>query len=215
MARGISTLSLLFCTTDEQAMLRVQSQDDHRAFAQLVERWEEPIRRLCVRMVGDAHKGEDLKQEAFARLFAKRKLYQPTARFSTFLWRIALNACYDELRRVKRRAESTLDVDGAETLDGLDDIGIELVDPHSEAAGNEEAEMVRRALMKLPEMYRTVLVLRHYEGLKLKKIAEILEIPEGTVNSRMAEALAKLTRLLEPQFREPGPSPRPRETLVL
>jgi RNA polymerase sigma-70 factor (ECF subfamily) len=214
MARGISTLSLLFCTTDEQAMLRVQGHDDHSAFAQLVSRWEEPIRRLCTRMVGDAHKGEDLKQEAFARLFAKRKLYQPTARFSTFLWRIALNACYDELRRVKRRAESALDVDG--TDEGLDGMGLELDDPHSEAAGNEEAELVRRALMKLPEMYRTVLVLRHYEGLKLKKIAEILEIPEGTVNSRMAEALGKLTRLLEPQFREPKVSmPRPREALVL
>ena len=216
MARGISTLSLLFCTTDEQAMLRVQAQDDHRAFAQLVERWEEPIRRLCTRMVGDAHKGEDLKQEAFARLFAKRKHYQPTARFSTFLWRIALNACYDELRRVKRRAESALELDGGEALEGLDEIGMDSDDPHSEAAGNEEAEMVRRALLKLPEMYRTVLVLRHYEGLKLKKIAEILEIPEGTVNSRMADALVKLTRLLEPQFREPKvPMPRPREALVL
>ena len=213
MAKGISTLSLLFCTTDEQAMLRVQSQDDHRAFAQLVERWEEPIRRLCTRMVGDAHKGEDLKQEAFARLFAKRKNYLPTARFSTFLWRIALNACYDELRRVKRRAESAFEMDGAETLDGM---GVELADPHAEAAGNEEAEMVRRALMRLPEMYRTVLVLRHYEGLKLKKIAEILEIPEGTVNSRMADALARLTRLLEPKFREPRPPVRRRpETLVL
>jgi len=209
-------LSLLFCTTDEQAMLRVQAHDDHKAFAQLVERWEEPIRRLCTRMVGDAHKGEDLKQEAFARLFAKRKQYQPTARFSTFLWRIALNACYDELRRVKRRAESALDIDGAEALEGLDEIGTEADDPHSEAVGNEEAELVRRALMRLPEMYRTVLVLRHYEGLKLKKIAEILEIPEGTVNSRMAEALAKLTRLLEPQFRGPKPlPPRPREALVL
>ena len=50
MARGISTLSLLFCTTDEQAMLRVQAHDDHGAFAQLVSRWEEPIRRLCTRM---------------------------------------------------------------------------------------------------------------------------------------------------------------------
>lgn len=209
-------MSLLFCTTDEQAMLRVQAHDDHRAFAQLVERWEEPIRRLCTRMVGDPHKGEDLKQEAFARLFAKRKHYQPTARFSTFLWRIALNACYDELRRVKRRGESALDVDGADALDELTEMGTEADDPHSEAAGNEEAELVRRALMKLPEIYRTVLVLRHYEGLKLKKIAEILEIPEGTVNSRMAEGLAKLTRLLEPQLREPGPPPpRPREMLAL
>src|SRR5262245_65771377 len=105
MAKGaFSTLSLLFCTTDEQAMLRVQAEDDHRAFAQLVTRWEEPIRRLCTRMVGDAHRGEDLKQETFAKLFARRKSYQATGRFSTFLWRVALNVCYDELRRVKRRA---------------------------------------------------------------------------------------------------------------
>jgi RNA polymerase sigma-70 factor (ECF subfamily) len=200
MAKGVfSTLSLLFCTTDEQAMLRVQADDDHRAFAQLVERWEEPIRRLCVRMVGDQHKGEDLKQEAFARVFAKRKDYQPTGRFSTFLWRIALNACYDELRRVKRRAESMLDEEGDEALEVFES---ELDDPHTEAAGHEEAELVRGALMRLPEIYRSVLVLRHYEGLKLNKIAEILEIPEGTVNSRIAEGLVRLTRMLEPKFKD-------------
>lgn len=217
MAKGVfSTLSLLFCTTDEQAMLRVQAEDDHRAFAQLVERWEEPIRRLCTRMVGDAHKGEDLKQEAFARLFAKRKAYQPTGRFSTFLWRIALNACYDELRRVKRRAESALDEEGLEALDAYES-GLD--DPHNEAAGNEEAELVRRALMRLPEIYRTALVLRHYEGLKLNKIAEVLEIPEGTVNSRISEGLTRLTRLLEPKFKDqirerPRPQQR-QENLVL
>jgi RNA polymerase sigma-70 factor, ECF subfamily len=217
MAKGaFSTLSLLFCTTDEQAMLRVQAEDDHRAFAQLVERWEEPIRRLCTRMVGDGHKGEDLKQEAFARVFAKRKDYQPTGRFSTFLWRIALNACYDELRRVKRRADSAVDEEGLVVLDGFES---GFADPHDEAAGNEEAELVRRALMRLPELYRTVLVLRHYEGLKLNKIAEILEIPEGTVNSRIAEGLTRLTRMLEPKFKDqrvPRPTPpRRQENLVL
>src|SRR5688572_16138565 len=207
MAKGVfSTLSLLFCTTDEQAMLRVQAEDDHHAFAQLVARWEEPIRRLCTRMVGDAHKGEDLKQEAFARLFAKRKAYQPTGRFSTFLWRIALNACYDELRRVKRRAESALDEAGVEALDAYES---DFEDPGSQAAGNEEAELVRRALMRLPEIYRTVLVLRHYEGLKLNKIAEILEIPEGTVNSRIAEGLSRLTRILQPKFKDRAVSERP------
>jgi RNA polymerase sigma-70 factor (ECF subfamily) len=217
MAKGVfSTLSLLFCTTDEQAMLRVQAEDDHRAFAQLMERWEEPIRRLCVRMVGDAHKGEDLKQEAFARVFAKRKDYQPTGRFSTFLWRIALNACYDELRRVKRRGESMLDEEEAFAV-----FESERDDPHMEAVGNEEAELVRSALMRLPEIYRTVLVLRHYEGLKLNKIAEVLEIPEGTVNSRIAEGLVRLTRMLEPKFKDqrairerPAP-PRRQENLVL
>jgi len=86
----------------------------------------------------------------------------------------------------------------------------------------EEGELVRQALLKLPEIYRTVLVLRHYEDLKLSKIAEILEIPEGTVNSRMAEALARLTRLLEPtfqgkreQFFQPNPIPNPNLAFVL
>src|SRR6059036_2714061 len=91
-------LSSLFSMTDEQAMWRVQTQDDHRAFVHLLERWEEPIGRLCARMTGDLHRGEDLKQETFARVFEKRKSFQPNARFSTWLWRIALNLCYDELR---------------------------------------------------------------------------------------------------------------------
>src|SRR6266581_9525036 len=98
-------LSSLFSMTDEQAMWRVQTQDDHRAFVQLLARWEEPIGRLCARMTGDPHRGEDLKQETFARVFEKRKDYEPTGRFSTYLWRIALNLCYDELRRRERRRE--------------------------------------------------------------------------------------------------------------
>ena len=92
-------------------------------------------------------------------------------------------------------------------------------DPHNEAAGNEEAELVRRALMRLPEIYRTALVLRHYEGLKLNKIAEVLEIPVGTVNSRISEGLARLTRLLAQKFKDQvSERPRPQqrqENLVL
>ena len=56
-------------------------------------------------MLGDTHRGEDLAQEAFARVFARRKEYEPRGKFSTFLWRVALNLCYDELRRRKRRPE--------------------------------------------------------------------------------------------------------------
>ena len=100
-----STLSLLFSLTDEEAMWRVQTQDDPRAFAQLVRRWEGHIRDLCARMTGDPHTGEDLTQEAFARVFAKRASYRQSARFSTWLWRIALNVCYDELRRRQHRSD--------------------------------------------------------------------------------------------------------------
>src|SRR3989442_10274073 len=76
-------------------------------------------------------------------------------------------------------------------------------------AEREEGELVRRALLQLPEIYRGVLVLRHYENLKLREIADILEIPEGTVNSRLAEGLAQLTRILEPQFDERRGRPHP------
>ena len=65
-------------------------------------------------------------------------------------------------------------------------------------AQHEQAELVRVALGRLPEAYRTVLVLRHYENLKFREIAEVLEVPEGTVKSRMAEALEQMGRLLRP-----------------
>ena len=191
-------------------MWRVKTHDDHREFARLVDRWEKPIYHLCARMTGDAHRGEDLKQDAFLRLFENRKNYQPTARFSTFLWRIALNLCYDELRRQQRRREFLIgsaaeDAEGEPPERPADGPG-----PDLRAAALEEGELVRQAVMQLPEIYRAVIVLRHYQELKLARIAEILEIPEGTVNSRMAEALGRLSRILEPKLKdEPGGSKRP------
>src|SRR5262245_7156941 len=200
---SLSFLSLLRTRTDEESMLRVKTRDDHQEFARLVKRWEEPIRRLCTRMVGDPHRGEDLTQETFLRLFEKRKEYQAIGRFSTYLWRIALNICRDELRRQERRKEflRTSSHSGEETEDGAE-TPEPAPGPDLRAAVSEEWELVRQAVMQLPEIYRTVLVLRHYEGLKLSKIADILEIPEGTVNSRMAEALTRLSRILGPAMRE-------------
>src|SRR4051794_37794963 len=85
--------------SDEQAMRMVRDRADHAAFAQLVQRWEGPIRRLCVRMTGDTHHGEDLTQEAFALVFANRHQFAEGKKFSTWLWRIALNLCFEMGRR--------------------------------------------------------------------------------------------------------------------
>jgi len=204
----------LFAISDEQAMWRVQTQDDHRAFAMLVDRWREKIRQLCIRMTGDPHNGEDLAQEVFARVFEKRREFNPTKRFSTWLWRIALNRCCDEMRRPASRA-TTESLDDESGTVVLDIIAAEANTPRDALAAQEEAEFVRQALMRLPEHYRTVLVLRHYENLKLREIAEVLEVPEGTVNSRMAEAMALLTRLLEPTFADEAKSPKPRRKELL
>jgi RNA polymerase sigma-70 factor (ECF subfamily) len=191
-------------------MWRVKTHDDHQEFARLVKRWEEPIRRLCIRMTGDAHRGEDLKQDTFLRLFEKRKGYQVTGRFSTYLWRIALNVCFDELRRLERRRQFVSEGYEGEAGELREEPAADVPGPDQRVAQAEEGNLVRGALLQLPEIYRTVLVLRHYEDLKLARIAEVLDIPEGTVNSRMAEALSRLSRILEPQLREaPRPEPEP------
>jgi RNA polymerase sigma-70 factor (ECF subfamily) len=151
-------------------------------------------------MTGDAHGGEDVAQEAFARVFARRKDWQPAAKFSTWLWRIALNLCYDELRRTKRRRESPLEDDADEGAPMVSAVAVDPT-PDEVLAERERGEQVRGAVMKLNEPYRTVLVLRHYENLKFREIAELLEVPEGTVKSRMAEALAQLSRRLAPMMK--------------
>jgi RNA polymerase sigma-70 factor (ECF subfamily) len=130
--------------------------------------------------------------------------------------------CYDELRRRQTRRE--VDSTAAITALESDEQAADMPGPDQEAAKLEEGEYVRQALMRLPEIYRTVLVLRHYQNLKLSRIAEILEIPVGTVNSRMAEALARMSWMLEPklagkpappQTRVSNPPIKPTESYVL
>lgn len=204
-----ASLRPLFGITDEQMMWRVRMQDDEGAFARLVRRWEPPIQRLCERMTGDAHRGEDLAQETFVRVFARRKDYRPDGKFSTWLWRIALNLCYDELRRRQRRLELSLDDEAGESAAELEGASAPEPAPDKALARQEQAELVRLALGRLPEAYRTVLVLRHFEDLKFREIAEVLEVPEGTVKSRMAEALGHMSRLLLPAI-ESKPAAKPK-----
>lgn len=190
-------LTSLFSTSDEQMMWRVKLQDDPQAFARLVARWEKPIQRLCARVTGDVHRAEDLTQTAFARVFARRADWEPAGRFSTFLWRVALNLCHDELRRTRRRGEFSLDALGEDGGAGLESFAADEPSPDAQAELQERGELVRRALLELSPHYREVVVLRHYEGLKFREIGDVLGIPEGTVKSRMAEALGQLQKLLK------------------
>jgi len=206
----MSLLSAVFGLSDEQAMWRVQMHDDSQAFAQLLRRWEEPIQRLCFRMLGDSHKAEDLTQETFARVYKKRADFQHGSKFSTFLWRVATNLCLDELRRLKRRREwavlpRTEDSSDTEIWDNLPS---PQPAPDRAAQDGEQSVFVRQAVARLPDHYRSVVVLRHYENLKFREIAEILDVPEGTVKSRMAEALSILQQLLKKTLSEASPAPQ-------
>jgi len=190
--------------TDAQAMWRVQKNDDPEAFAELVRRWERPIRDLCIRMTGDQQAGEDIAQETFVRLFASRERFEQGRKFSTWLWRIALNLCHDERRRVSRRGEFPLEEEALEENGLLQVLG---PGPDQQILKKERAELVQEAVACLPETHRVVVVLREYEGLKMREIAEILKIPEGTVKSRMADALSYLERRLKKILSEENSQP--------
>ncbi len=197
-------------------MWRVQMHDDPEAFAEVVRRWQEPVRRLCIRMSGDAHGGEDLAQETFVRVFVNRHRFQQGRRFSTWLWRIALNLCNDEARRVGRRGECALVEDAND--DPVFAVGEPA--PDEQLVEQERAALVRDALLRLPETHRAVVVLREYEGLKLREIAAVLDIPEGTVKSRLADALTQLGRRLKPILKDDPERPAKhagptKESLVL
>jgi RNA polymerase sigma-70 factor (ECF subfamily) len=192
-----SLIRSLFGANDEQMMLRVKSHDDSDAFARLVTRWERPIQRLCARMTGDIHGAEDLAQTVFVRVFARRRDWEPTARFSTFLWRIALNLCHDQLRRSRRRGECSLEALDEDSAGGLELVSDDEPAPDEQADTRERGELVRGALLKLAPHYREVVVLRHYEGMKFHEIGRVLDIPEGTAKSRMSEALTQLSRFLK------------------
>jgi len=213
----------LFGNTDGQLMWRVSRQDDETAFTTLMRRWHPPILRLCTRMIGDPHRAEDLAQETFSRVFTQRTKYQPERRFSTWLWRIALNLCYDELRAPRRREEPWL---GSEDETGDPTFVSSGLSPDRQAARVEEDRLVQQALAALPDTYRSVLILRHYQDLKFREIAEILEIPEGTVKSRMVEGLNQLSRRLHAALEispsdhiglgnPPSPANRPNQKAIL
>lgn len=217
----LQPLKDLLAPSDEHLMWRVQMQDDPQAFAELVGRWQPAIQRLCTRMVGDPHRAEDLTQEVFSRLFAHRKAYRPDARFSAYVRRIALNQCYNELRRVGTRREVAFepvipegDRGDADTVPG------DQPHPDEQTARIETADAVRRALARLSDNHRAVLVLRHYENLKFREIADLLDLPEGTVKTRMTEALSEMARLLRRTLdlrcqTPPGRRAKPRETISL
>ncbi len=186
--------------TDEQTMSVFQTTADPEAFALIVHRWQGPIRNLCMRMTADLHRAEDLTQETFSRLCARRREWQPTAKLSTYLWRIAINLCHDENRRRTRHGEVPLET--GEDGEHLAHITVFQPTPHDELEAEERADQVRAALQRVTEPFRTVLVLRHYEGLKFREIADVLGVPEGTVKSRMVEGLSQLTRLMQPALND-------------
>jgi len=182
-------------TSDEKLMSRVQSRGDEGAFAELVRRWQGRLEQASFRILNDRHRSEDLVQEAFTRLFLKRDQFRSDARFGSYLWRITINLCQDELRRQQSAKRHVIESDDPEAMNSVLDMK---GNPGRETEKLEEAAAVRKALTTLPDQVRIIVVMRHFEDLKFREIAAALNLPEGTVKTRMVQGLSLLAKQLRP-----------------
>ena len=181
--------------TDDQIIERTLA-GETEAFGLLVSRWENPIYGLSLRMLGRDEDARDVCQETFLAAFRNLRKFRGEAKFSSWIYRIALNACNSRLRRPDTARTRSLDEDQEE---GRHE---ELADRISEAASerlqrDQISAIVRRALNALPNEMRQVIVMKEYEELTFAEIAEILEIPVSTVKSRVYTGLQQLRSRLE------------------
>lgn len=187
-------------TSDEQLMLAYKS-GDARAFATLVQRHRQPVFNFILRYVGHRQRAEDVLQETWLKVVRSSSEWQPKARFTTWVYTIARNLCVDSARKESFRKTESLD---APT--GPDDDGRALGEtvPDDAGAGPDRAAhnvrlrpMLERALLALPAEQREVFLLREYQGIGFKEIAEVTGVNENTVKSRMRYALEGLRKRLE------------------
>jgi RNA polymerase sigma-70 factor (ECF subfamily) len=181
---------------DVQRMLAFGA-GDAEAFDQLFERWAGPLLRFLERMVGDVGTAEELVQETFLRVHGARARYEPTARFSTFLYRIATNLALNELKRPRRRATHT-SADVAE---------LRSPEPSADRllAGRRSHRALAEAMDALPERQRIALWLTAAEGCSQREVAEMLETSEKSVKALVHRARVALTARMQGPASERAP----------
>jgi len=175
--------------SDEDLMQAVV-RGDLAAFEQLVLRHQGSTWRTAYRMLGCRQTAEDVAQQAFFRVFEARERYRPTAAFRTYLYRIVVRLCTDQLR--KRRPAPVADL--LPTDEGPS--------PEQSAARGEQAQAVQAAIGRLPPKQRAAVVLRYYEGLSGREIAAAMDTTSKAVERLLARARTALEAGLGNYFRE-------------
>ena len=170
---------------------------DQNAFGEIVELYKDKVFQLCFRMLGNSHEAEDISQEAFIRAYINIERYNIDRKFSTWLYRIATNLCIDRIRKKKPDYYLDAEVAGTEGLTLYSQIPASQLAPDEEVSKIELQEIIQNEILKLPEKYRAVIVLKYIEELPLLEISKILDLPIGTVKTRIhrgREALRKQLR---------------------
>jgi RNA polymerase sigma-70 factor, ECF subfamily len=179
--------------TDEELVAR-SVEGDADSFNQLILRWERPIYALAYRTIGREDEARDIVQDTFLRAYRALPGFKGQAKFSSWLYRIALNLCRDWIRKQRRTPT-------VQTPEGMD--LIELASEQGPVESIEElvsrrqmSEAVAIAMKRLPEEQRTAIVLKEYHGLTFQEIAELQGCPLSTVKTRLYQGLSVLRRQL-------------------
>jgi RNA polymerase sigma-70 factor (ECF subfamily) len=187
--------------TDEELVARSVG-GDAESFNQLMIRWERPIYALAYRVLGRDEDARDVCQETFLRAFRGLAAFKGQAKFSSWLYRIALNLCRDWLRR-ERRSPIVPAPDGVELADiAVDRAPVQSIEDY--VANQDMSRKVARAIQALPEDQRSAIILKEYQGLTFKEIADLLGCPLSTVKTRLYQGLSVLRRQLEPEGARAG-----------
>lgn len=187
--------------SDRDLVLACQRREP-AAFEELVKRHQRTVFVLLYQLAPDWQDTADLAQEVFIRVWRNLNSLRNPSSFRSWLTQIVTNLFYDELRKRPRRLptvsmDETLDNEG-ETEGSTRDIADVSAQPEDLALNREAAEIIRHAMSKLPEQFRTAIVLREIEGLSYEEIAILTKTEMGTVKSRIARARSKLQELLQP-----------------
>ena len=169
---------------------------DSDAFGLLVEKYQTKVYNLTLRMCGNEDDAFDLSQDAFVRAWRSLGSFQFESSFSTWLFRLTSNICLDYLRAKKRRAAVSLTMSGDEEEETQLDIPDPGIGPEEAAIAAEDKRLLMEALNSLPADQRQIITLRAINDLSYAEIAQILNLQEGTVKSRLSRARTALRNKL-------------------
>ncbi len=170
---------------DDHALMELCKIGDEQAFRQIYDRHADRITGYIVTFCGDEHIAADVTQETFEYLFRKVDEYEPNAPLHSLLYKVARNTCYKKLRNKRKEANVDLNWDELEPSPHTSE-------PDEHLSEQERVEHIRETIQQLPEHVREVVILRVMEGLKYREISDVVEVPLGTVKSRLHDGLDRL-----------------------
>lgn len=189
-----------YAQLDDRNLAKQATKGRDRAFRELLTRYEKPVFSLVFRMIRDREKAEDVAQEAFVKAFNAIATYDPSYKFSSWLFKIANNLAVDQLRKREPDTVSIHGSPGAHSREEQERTGFTLAStdeaPDAYVENRELGGQIEAAIGKLRPEYRTAVLLRHVEGLSYQEVADIMEIPLGTVKTYIHRGRAQLKELL-------------------